>query len=124
MRGDVAAAQTAFLAARTQQQEVVRAQGDYAPALCALGLIDAALGRKEEALREGLRAAELLPVEKDAYNGVHVLEFLAVIYAWVPGRKIRLARTTGLRNPATPRLQLRGIETPSILGSLTWRSTL
>ena len=31
-----------------------------------LGLIDAALGRKEEALREGRRAVELLPVEKDA----------------------------------------------------------
>jgi TolB-like protein/class 3 adenylate cyclase len=83
MRGDAAAAQTAFLAARAQQQELVRAQGDYAPALCVLGVIDAALGRKEEALREGLRAAELLPVEKDAYNGVHVLEFLAVIYAWI-----------------------------------------
>jgi TolB-like protein/class 3 adenylate cyclase len=83
MRGNAAAAQTAFLAARAQEQELQRAQGDYAPALCALGVIDAALGRKEEALREGLRAAELLPVEKDAYNGVHVLEFLAVIYAWI-----------------------------------------
>ncbi len=31
-----------------------------------LGLIDAGLGRKEEALREGRRAVELLPVEKDA----------------------------------------------------------
>ena len=31
-----------------------------------LGLIDAGLGRKEEALREGRRGVELLPVEKDA----------------------------------------------------------
>jgi hypothetical protein len=30
-----------------------------------LGLIDAALGRKEEALTEGRCAIELLPVEKD-----------------------------------------------------------
>jgi TolB-like protein/class 3 adenylate cyclase len=88
MRGDAAAAQTAFLAAHAQQQELLRAQSDYAPALCALGVIDAALERKEEALRQGLRAAELLPVEKDAYNGVHVLEFLAVIYAWTGERDL------------------------------------
>jgi hypothetical protein len=30
-----------------------------------LGLIDAGLGRKEAALREGRRAVELLSVEKD-----------------------------------------------------------
>ena len=35
-----------------------------------LGIIDAALGRKEEALREGRRAVELLPVEKDAIYGM------------------------------------------------------
>ena len=35
-----------------------------------LGLIDAALGQKEEALREVRQAVELLPVEKDAINGV------------------------------------------------------
>ena len=44
----------------------MQAQPDYGPALCVLGLIDAALGRKEEALREGRRAIELLPVEKDS----------------------------------------------------------
>ena len=32
--------------------------------LCVLGLIDAALGRKEDALREGRRAVELLPIDK------------------------------------------------------------
>jgi serine/threonine-protein kinase len=48
-----------------------------------LGVIDAALGRKEEALREGRRAVELLPVTKDAINGVHMIEYLAMIAAWV-----------------------------------------
>jgi serine/threonine-protein kinase len=48
-----------------------------------LGVIDAALGRKEEALREGLRAVELLPVEKDAVNGVHMIKYLAMTAAWV-----------------------------------------
>jgi tetratricopeptide (TPR) repeat protein len=80
--GDTAGAQTAFAAARAQQEKVIAAQGEYAPALCVLGLIDAALGRKDDALREGRRAAEMLPVEKDALNGVRVREFLAIIYAW------------------------------------------
>jgi hypothetical protein len=103
MRGDAAAAQTAFLATRAQQEELVRAQSDYAPALCVLGIIDAALGRKEEALREGLRAAELLPVEKDAYNGVHVLECLAVIYAWTGEKNLACQQLAFVsRLPASP----------------------
>nr|MBA3651771.1 hypothetical protein [Chthoniobacterales bacterium] len=48
-----------------------------------LGLIDAGLGRKEEALREGRRAIELLPVEKDSINGAHMIEYFAIIAAWV-----------------------------------------
>jgi len=46
-----------------RQEKTVQAQPNYAPALCVLGLIDAVL-HKEEALREGRRAVELLPVEK------------------------------------------------------------
>jgi serine/threonine-protein kinase len=51
--------------------------------LVVLGLIDAALGRKEEALREGRRAIELLPVEKDSINGQLAIEYFAMIAAWV-----------------------------------------
>jgi hypothetical protein len=48
-----------------------------------LGLIDAALGQKEEAVCEGRQAAELLPVEKDAMNGKRILVCLARIAASV-----------------------------------------
>jgi serine/threonine-protein kinase len=82
LRGDTAAAHTAFTAARAEQEETVRAQPDYAPALCVLGLIDAALGRKEEALREGERAVELLPVGKDSVNGAQMVEYFSIIAAW------------------------------------------
>ena len=41
------------------------------------------MGRKEEALREGRRAVELLPVEKDAINGTRMIGYLAMIAAWV-----------------------------------------
>jgi len=83
LRGDSAAAQSAFAAARLQQEKLVQAQPEYGPPLCVLGLIDAALGRKEEALREGRRAIEFLPVKKDSVNGAHMIEFFAIICAWV-----------------------------------------
>jgi len=82
LRGDTAAAQAAFMAARAYQEKVIAEQGDYGPALCVLGVIDAMLGRKEDAIREGRRSVELLPVERDALNSVRMREFLAVIYAW------------------------------------------
>lgn len=82
VRGDTAAARAAFTTARAQQEELVRAQPDYGPALCMLGLIDAGLGHKEDALSEGRRAVELLPVERDAINGAHMIEFFAIICAW------------------------------------------
>jgi serine/threonine-protein kinase len=49
----------------------------------ALGIAYAGLGRKEEAIREGLKAVELLPVSKDAVYGVGHLQDLAIIYTMV-----------------------------------------
>jgi TolB-like protein/DNA-binding winged helix-turn-helix (wHTH) protein len=83
MTKDDAKAHDAFTAARAEQEKRVRADPGDAGALCVLGLIDAALGRKEEALREGWRAVDLLPVEKDATNGTRVIGVLANIAAWV-----------------------------------------
>jgi tetratricopeptide (TPR) repeat protein len=99
VRGDAAAAHAAFATARAQQEEVVRTQPEYAPALCMLGLIDAGLGRKEEALREGRCAVELLPVTKDSINGAHMIEYFAVIAAWCDEKDLalqQLARVTRL----------------------------
>src|SRR5438552_1008072 len=81
-RGDAAAARAAFTAARGKQEEVVRAQSDNASALGVLGLIDAGLGRKEDALREGRRAVELLPVERDAFAGPDIIQLFSIICAW------------------------------------------
>jgi TolB-like protein/Tfp pilus assembly protein PilF len=80
--GNDAAARNAFTAARAEVERTVRERPDEGPPLCVLGLIDAGLGRKEEALREGRRARELTPVTKDAFNGVHIMRYLGVIYAW------------------------------------------
>ena len=83
MKGDEAGARAAFTAARIAQEKIVQAQPDYGPALSVLGLIDAGLGRKEEAIREGRRAVELLPVSKDSINGPFMINNLAAIYAWL-----------------------------------------
>ncbi len=83
MMKDENEARSAFTAARAEQEKIIQAQPDYGPPLCVLGLIDAALGRKDEALREGRRAVVLLSVEKDAINGVAMIKYLAMIAAWV-----------------------------------------
>jgi TolB-like protein/Tfp pilus assembly protein PilF/predicted Ser/Thr protein kinase len=82
MINDELKASAAFTAARADQEKVVWAQPDYAQALCVLGLIDAALGRKDEALREGRRAVELLPITRDALNGSGMVFYFAMIAAW------------------------------------------
>jgi TolB-like protein/class 3 adenylate cyclase/Flp pilus assembly protein TadD len=81
-RGDSAKAQAAFTAARSEVAKTVEKQPDFAAAVSLLGMIDAGLGRKEEALREGLRACELLPISKDAIAGTDLAINLAQIYAW------------------------------------------
>ncbi len=94
---DDAKARSDFTAARVEQDKLVRAHPDDAGALCVLGLIDAALGRKEDALREGRHAVELLPVEKDAVNGTRIIVCLANIAAWVGDKDLaceQLARAT------------------------------
>ncbi len=45
-----------------------------------LGIVYAGLGRKEEAIREGLKAVELLPVSKDAVYAIPYLHDLTIIY--------------------------------------------
>jgi len=82
LRGDEPAARAAFANARSELEQIVRDQPNYAAALCAIGVIDAALGNKEDAIREGERAVELMPVEKSAIDGAMLIQYLAVIYAW------------------------------------------
>lgn len=90
VRGDGVAARAAFTIARVQQEAAARAQPDDAGALCVLGLIDAGLGRTEEALREGRRALELLPVARDPLGGARIVEYFALICAWAGEKDLAL----------------------------------
>src|SRR5436190_14321 len=69
MTKDEARARTAFEAARAQQEKIVQAQPGYGPALCVLGLIDGALGRKDRALDVSRRAIALTRLEKEVLKG-------------------------------------------------------
>jgi tetratricopeptide (TPR) repeat protein len=96
---DEARARHAFTAARAAQEKIVERQKDYAPALCLLGLIDAGLGNKEAALKEGRRATELLPVTKDAVHGAIVRAYFAMIAAWTGENDLALEQLSAVVHP-------------------------
>src|SRR5437762_3227456 len=100
MTKDEARAHAAFGAARAQQEKIVQAQPDYGPVLCVLAMIDAGLGRKEQALEEGRHAIALTPVEKDVVNGSRVTQYFAITAAWTGENELALQQLeTGLRAP-------------------------
>jgi len=88
--GDANSARTALTAARAIEAKVVRDEPDNAPAWSWLGLIDAGLGRKEEAIHEGRRACELAPLSRDAFDGPVFLTNLAQIYAWTDEKTLAI----------------------------------
>ncbi len=91
-------ARAAFTAARALQERAVQDEPDYGPPLCVLGLIDAGLGEKEEALREGRRAVELLPLEKDAVGGAELVKYLAVVATWVDDKNLAFEQLAVVTN--------------------------
>ena len=101
LRGDEPAARAAFTNARKELEQMVRDQPDYAPALCALGVVDAALGNKEDAIREGQRAVELMPVSKSAIEGPILIR---TWLSYMRGRATRIAQS----NDWTRRRSCRG----------------
>ncbi len=90
IKGDAAAAHAAFDVARAVQEQLARARPDSGGRLSGLGLIDAGLGRKEDAIREGRQAVELTPIAKDSLEGPEVVTNLAAIYAWTGERDLAI----------------------------------
>jgi tetratricopeptide (TPR) repeat protein len=96
LKGDEASARAAFIKARAQQEEEIRAHPDDATLLAELGLIDAGLGRKEEALSEGRRAMELTPSVKDESTEPSANINFAMICAWTGERELALGQLEAL----------------------------
>jgi TolB-like protein/class 3 adenylate cyclase/cytochrome c-type biogenesis protein CcmH/NrfG len=94
--------QTALNAARVEVEQIIKKQPDFAGGLSLLGLIDAGLGRKEEALREGRRACELVPVSKDAVDGVNFAVNLAQIYAWTGEKDLAIEQIAAVERVPNP----------------------
>jgi tetratricopeptide (TPR) repeat protein len=108
LKGDVAAERDAFLRARTQLAEELRFHPDDIRLLADLGLVDAALGRKHEALSEGRRAMELAPLAQEAMRGPSNNEGFArtrfaIICAWTGERDLALEQLEALaKTPGGP----------------------
>ena len=92
-RGDKQKALAAFAAARKKVEakwgdklkdaaNVV----DVADYFRAIAIIDAGLGRKEDAIREARRAVDLVPIANDSVNGPIYVDNLAQVYAWTGER--------------------------------------
>ena len=95
-QGDALRMTQAFSAARQKIETKLRDQPDDGLLLATLGLIDAGLSRKNEALAEGRRAVELRPISDDAVDGAVVMGNLALIYAWVGDVDLAIERLTFL----------------------------
>jgi tetratricopeptide (TPR) repeat protein len=96
-QGDSARAHLAFTVARSEVEKTLAKQSDFAAALSLLGMTDAGLGQKDEALREGRRACELLPASKDAMDGAALATNLAQIYAWIGEKDLAIDQITTIK---------------------------
>jgi serine/threonine protein kinase len=102
-QGDPVKAQAAFAAARREVVKTMEKQPVFPPdVLSLLGTIDAGLGRKEEAIQEGRRACQLIPISKDAYRGAGFAVNLVEIYTWTDEKDLAIEQITALQHvPAT-----------------------
>jgi tetratricopeptide (TPR) repeat protein len=96
LKGDETSARAAFLRARAQREEEIRGRPDDVTLLAELGLIDAVLGRKEDALSEGRRAIELARSVKDSVTEPYVMTCFAISCAWIGEREFALGQLEAL----------------------------
>jgi TolB-like protein/Tfp pilus assembly protein PilF len=119
MKDDVKA-RAAFTEALMEQEKIVQAEPNHGPARCVLGLIYAALGRKEEALREGRRAVELLPMERDAIRG-KAMDQISGEDCRMGWRQRSGLRTAGHCHPGSEWCHLWPTQTNAVVGSAAGR---
>ena len=101
--GQPGRANAALLVAFNTAQAQVDARPDDAFARGLLGEVEAALGRNEDAVRDGLRAVQLRPSSVDAVDGPEIETMLALIEAWTGNRSSALDRLSVLcQTPAGP----------------------
>jgi Flp pilus assembly protein TadD len=107
MRGDASKAEIAFAAARVQVANAVISDATSARKLGLLAMIDAGLGRREQAVANARRAYDLSA--KVAIDAPVAACNLAVVYAWTDQPDVALAvleewltRPAGANEPDQP----------------------
>lgn len=96
-------AQTAFVNARSILQAALDKNPEDPARMSVIARIDAALGRKEDAIREAKEALALRPLAKDAMDGPMLVTCLAAVYAWTGERDLALEQlATVAKVPAGP----------------------
>ena len=83
LQGEQSGATSDFAETREQvNQKAQKSPGMGALLLSQLAVVDALLDHKEAAVSEAKRAAELVPISKDGFDGPGIAMNLAVVYAW------------------------------------------
>ncbi len=100
-QGNPTAAQKLFEIARQNFENAVKESPKSAERHANFSLVNAFMGRKEEAIREARRAVELKPESKDALDGSLMSAYLALVYVRVGEKDLalplieRLLKTSG-----------------------------
>ena len=96
MLGDAAAAKAYYDSARMLVRQRLSQSPETATLHGALGIALAGLGQTEQAVREGRRGVELLPVGRDALDGPNRIRDLARIYVMVGDHEAALDQLEAL----------------------------
>ena len=113
--GDMERAEEGLGTAVASFEDAVREATESATRHANLGLLYALMGRKEDAIRHGLRATELKPETEDALDGTLLKSYLALIYARVgePEQALplieRLLKTPGASDSAQYSISLQDL---------------
>ena len=96
-QGDAARARAAFTVARAEMAKDLTGTPDDPDSLTLLGIIDAGLGNKAEALAEGRRACELRPISQGPFLAWVAIKNLAQIEAWTGEKAAAVEHLESLR---------------------------
>ena len=102
-QGDQLKVEAVFKAARQNFESSWGDQQGTYRYLSRAAALDAGLGRKQEAIEEAQHAVALMPIAKDAIQGLLVARNLALVYAWTGEPDLALEQLTILvKNPGDP----------------------
>ncbi len=91
-QGQKEKARAAFEASKKDFTDWLVQKPQEPKALGYVAICDAALGNKEEALREGRKAQELWPISRDYHAALQVRKQMALVYAWTGDHQAALTQ--------------------------------